>query len=151
MLTVACDGRNSTVRSAAGLRPKALAAPMDVLYFRLPRHADDPQGAQVRVAGGKIFGMTDRGSSGKVDRVEQIRGWDETRKLTVRMERLPRWWIDGLLCIGDAAHAVSPLGGVGINLAIQDAHTTARILTPLLRAGRVRSRWTTIPPNRRQC
>lgn len=55
--------------------------------------------------------------------------------LRVRLERLPRWHVPGLLCIGDAAHAMSPAGGVGINLAIQDAVATARIVGPALRAG----------------
>jgi 2-polyprenyl-6-methoxyphenol hydroxylase-like FAD-dependent oxidoreductase len=56
--------------------------------------------------------------------------------LDVRMDRLRRWWRPGLLCIGDAAHAMSPAGGVGINLAVQDAVATAAILAPALRHGR---------------
>ena len=58
--------------------------------------------------------------------------------LTVAVNRLPRWYLPGLLCIGDAAHAMSPIGGVGINLAIQDAVATANLLIPRLRAGQVR-------------
>ena len=57
--------------------------------------------------------------------------------LTVRVNRLRRWYRSGLLCIGDAAHAMSPIGGVGINLAIQDAVATANMLAPKLRAGTV--------------
>ena len=62
------------------------------------------------------------------DRVEEIRDWDQVKLLTVAVDRLTRWYRDGLLCIGDAAHAMSPVGGVGINLAIQDAVATANIL-----------------------
>jgi len=68
------------------------------------------------------------------DRAEEIRDMDQVKHLDVRLNRLPRWHVDGLLCIGDAAHAMSPIGGVGINLAIQDAVATARLLAaPLLR------------------
>ena len=62
------------------------------------------------------------------DRVEEIRDWDQVKLLTVAVDRLTTWYRDGLLCIGDAAHAMSPVGGVGINLAIQDAVATANIL-----------------------
>jgi 2-polyprenyl-6-methoxyphenol hydroxylase-like FAD-dependent oxidoreductase len=55
----------------------------------------------------------------------------------VVLSRLPRWYRDGLLCIGDAAHAMSPVGGVGINLAVQDAVAAGRLLAPSLRTGRV--------------
>ena len=74
------------------------------------------------------------------DRVGAIDSWDEVKLLDVRLDRLRRWWIDGLLCIGDAAHAMSPAGGVGINLAVQDAVAAARILAGPLCAGRV-DRW----------
>ncbi|HLJ20294.1 MAG TPA: FAD-dependent oxidoreductase [Stellaceae bacterium] len=67
------------------------------------------------------------------DRVQELDDWDAVKLLTVRVDRLERWHRPGLLCIGDAAHAMSPIGGVGINLAIQDAVATANILaTPLL-------------------
>ena len=66
------------------------------------------------------------------DRVEELANWDQIKLLTVVVDRLRRWWRPGLLCIGDAAHAMSPVGGVGINLAIQDAVAAANILaTPL--------------------
>jgi 2-polyprenyl-6-methoxyphenol hydroxylase-like FAD-dependent oxidoreductase len=55
------------------------------------------------------------------DRVDELRQWDDVKLLTVRVDRLRQWYRPGLLCIGDAAHAMSPVGGVGINLAIQDA------------------------------
>lgn len=69
------------------------------------------------------------------DRVDQLAGWDDVRLLTVRVNRLRRWYRSGLLCIGDAAHAMSPIGGVGINLAIQDAVAAANILAAPLRRG----------------
>jgi 2-polyprenyl-6-methoxyphenol hydroxylase-like FAD-dependent oxidoreductase len=73
------------------------------------------------------------------DRTGEIADWDAVKLLTVRVDRLRRWYRDGLLCIGDAAHAMSPVGGVGINLAIQDAVAAANILIPRLRQGRISS------------
>ncbi|HXT73265.1 MAG TPA: FAD-dependent oxidoreductase [Candidatus Angelobacter sp.] len=72
------------------------------------------------------------------DRVEELRDWKDVSLLTVAVDRLARWHLPGLLCIGDAAHAMSPIGGVGINLAIQDAVATANILSEKLREGAVR-------------
>ena len=67
------------------------------------------------------------------DRVGELRDWDDIKLLTVRVDRLRQWYRPGLLCIGDAAHAMSPIGGVGINLAVQDAVAAANILaSPLL-------------------
>jgi 2-polyprenyl-6-methoxyphenol hydroxylase-like FAD-dependent oxidoreductase len=71
------------------------------------------------------------------DRVGELRDWDQVKLLTVVVDHLRRWYRPGLLCIGDAAHAMSPVGGVGINLAIQDAVAAANILAGPLRAGRV--------------
>jgi 2-polyprenyl-6-methoxyphenol hydroxylase-like FAD-dependent oxidoreductase len=71
------------------------------------------------------------------DRVGELRDWDDVKLLTVVVDRLRRWYRPGLLCIGDAAHAMSPVGGVGINLAIQDAVAAANILADPLREGRV--------------
>jgi 2-polyprenyl-6-methoxyphenol hydroxylase-like FAD-dependent oxidoreductase len=71
------------------------------------------------------------------DRVQEISSWDDVKLLTVRVDRLKRWYRPGLLCIGDAAHAMSPIGGVGINLAIQDAVAAANILALPLRKGPV--------------
>ncbi|OLC13199.1 MAG: hypothetical protein AUH29_13905 [Candidatus Rokubacteria bacterium 13_1_40CM_69_27] len=65
--------------------------------------------------------------------VGELRTWDDVKLLTVRVDRLSRWYRPGLLCIGDAAHAMSPIGGVGINLAIQDAVAAANILAEPLR------------------
>jgi 2-polyprenyl-6-methoxyphenol hydroxylase-like FAD-dependent oxidoreductase len=71
------------------------------------------------------------------DRVGEIQKWDALKLLTVLVDRLPRWYRPGLLCIGDAAHAMSPVGGVGINLAVQDAVAAANILSAPLRADRL--------------
>ncbi|MEK0157507.1 FAD-dependent oxidoreductase [Arthrobacter oryzae] len=71
------------------------------------------------------------------DRVDSIRSIDDLHWLDVRLDRLRRWYVDGLLCIGDAAHAMSPAGGVGINLAIQDAVAAAARLAPALLRGQV--------------
>jgi 2-polyprenyl-6-methoxyphenol hydroxylase-like FAD-dependent oxidoreductase len=70
-------------------------------------------------------------------RVDELKSWDDVKLLTVRVDRLLRWFRPGLLCIGDAAHAMSPIGGVGINLAIQDAVAAANILAEPLRSGRL--------------
>ncbi len=69
------------------------------------------------------------------NRVGELRGWDDIKLLTVQVNRLREWYRPGLLCIGDAAHAMSPIGGVGINLAIQDAVAAANILIPEFRRG----------------
>ena len=66
---------------------------------------------------------------------DAIKSWDDVKLLTVQVNRLKKWWRTGLLCIGDAAHAMSPVGGIGINLAVQDAAAAARILAPSLRRG----------------
>jgi 2-polyprenyl-6-methoxyphenol hydroxylase-like FAD-dependent oxidoreductase len=71
------------------------------------------------------------------DRVGELRDWDDVKLLTVRVDRLSQWYRSGLLCIGDAAHAMSPVGGIGINLAIQDAVAAANILAAPLREGQV--------------
>jgi 2-polyprenyl-6-methoxyphenol hydroxylase-like FAD-dependent oxidoreductase len=71
------------------------------------------------------------------DRLHEIASWDDAKLLTVKVDRLKRWYRDGLLCIGDAAHAMSPVGGVGINLAIQDAVAAANIRWEPLRTGPV--------------
>ena len=71
------------------------------------------------------------------DRVAELQDWDQVKLLTVLVDRLRKWYRPGLLCIGDAAHAMSPVGGVGINLAIQDAVATANILAGPLSVGYV--------------
>ena len=74
------------------------------------------------------------------DRVDSIRSMEDLHWLDVKLNRLRRWYVDGFLCIGDAAHAMSPAGGVGINLAIQDAVAAAERLAPDLRRGHVRTK-----------
>jgi 2-polyprenyl-6-methoxyphenol hydroxylase-like FAD-dependent oxidoreductase len=69
------------------------------------------------------------------DRITEIRSWDDIKLLTVAVDRLRQWYRPGLICLGDAAHAMSPIGGVGINLAIQDAVAAANILVKSLREG----------------
>ena len=71
------------------------------------------------------------------DRLGELESWDQVKLLTVAVDRLRRWYRPGLLCIGDAAHAMSPIGGVGINLAVQDAVAAANILAQPLRQGTV--------------
>ena len=142
---------------------------MDVLWFRLPRLATDPQGVVGRISRSNLLIMIDRGDyyqiglvirKGSVatlrdhgiaafrqrltdvvpwlgDRVELLESFDDIRLLNVVLSRLTRWYRDGVLCIGDAAHAMSPVGGVGINLAVQDAVAAGRILAQSLRIGRV--------------
>lgn len=171
-LTVACDGRGSTVRSALGLVPRAFGAPMDVWWFRLPRHTGDPIGLAGTFRAGHGTIMIDRGDYYQIayiipkgtdarlraqgiealhralvsmvpwtaDRVDTLRSFDDVKLLDVQLNRLRRWYADGVLCIGDAAHAMSPVGGVGINLAVADAVAAARILAEPLRRGRV-STW----------
>jgi 2-polyprenyl-6-methoxyphenol hydroxylase-like FAD-dependent oxidoreductase len=74
------------------------------------------------------------------DRVSEVTDWDQAKLLNVRADRLRRWYAPGVLCIGDAAHAMSPIGGVGINVAIQDAVEAANLLWKPLRAGHVDER-----------
>lgn len=74
------------------------------------------------------------------DRVDAIRTMDDVHVLDVKLNRLPRWYVNGLLLIGDAAHAMSPIGGVGINLAIQDAVAAANILWQPLRDKQLETR-----------
>ncbi len=73
-------------------------------------------------------------------RFDEITAWEQIHLLSIRMDRLTRWWAPGVLCIGDAAHAMSPVGGFGVNLAIQDAVAAANILAAPLREGRLSPR-----------
>ena len=166
-LVVGADGRSSIVRERAGLQVKEYGAPMDVLWFRLRRTAEDPVATMGRFDSGRIFIALNRGdywqcgyiiAKGQFDElrrqefatfraaivqlapyasdsVHELRGWDDVKLLTVRVDRLIDWFRPGLLCIGDAAHAMSPVGGVGINLAIQDAVAAANVLFKPLRQG----------------
>jgi 2-polyprenyl-6-methoxyphenol hydroxylase-like FAD-dependent oxidoreductase len=102
--------------------------------FVIPKGGND----EVRAAGLPAFRETiARLVPFTRDRVDELKDWDQVKLLTVAVDRLHQWYRPGLLCIGDAAHAMSPIGGVGINLAIQDAVATANILAEPLRAGSV--------------
>lgn len=70
------------------------------------------------------------------ERLLELESWNDVQLLTVRIDRLTQWWKPGVICIGDSAHAMSPIGGVGVNLAIQDAVATANVLVPILTSGR---------------
>ncbi|MFI4926946.1 MAG: FAD-dependent oxidoreductase [Burkholderiales bacterium] len=169
-LLVAADGRHTTIRGSAGLQVNDIGAPIDVLWFRVPR---DAQRHPSRTGGilrpGAMLVMLDRGgywqcafviAKGSMDKLqaeglqrfreriaavapflapelEALASWDAIKLLSVQMTDLPHWWRPGLLCIGDAAHAMSPVGGVGINLAIQDAVAAANLLADPLREGRL--------------
>lgn len=164
-LTIGADGRDSVVRTRAGLDVRDLGAPIDVLWMRFSRLDSDPQVPLGRVERGRILVLIYRGDywqcgfvipKGAADeirarglnalrdeialvapflreRVGELRTWDDVKVLTVKLDRLTRWYRPGLLCIGDAAHAMSPIGGVGINLAIQDAVAAANVLAAPLR------------------
>jgi 2-polyprenyl-6-methoxyphenol hydroxylase-like FAD-dependent oxidoreductase len=82
--------------------------------------------------------------------VNELQDWNDVSLLTVKVDRLRRWWRPGLLCIGDAAHAMSPVGGVGINLAIQDAVATANTLASKLSTGSLTDRDLKAVQRRRQ-
>jgi 2-polyprenyl-6-methoxyphenol hydroxylase-like FAD-dependent oxidoreductase len=99
-----------------------------------------PKGTAEQMKAGPIEAFRDLGVSAAPflrDRVREIASWDDVKLLTVRVDRLKRWHRPGLLCIGDAAHAMSPIGGVGINLAIQDAVAAANLLAAPLRERRL--------------
>jgi 2-polyprenyl-6-methoxyphenol hydroxylase-like FAD-dependent oxidoreductase len=168
-LVVACDGRGSDMRQAAGFQVHELGAPIDVLWFRVSRHTDDPDAALGRINYGRMLVTLNRGDYWQcafvikkggydevrsrglaalrddiakvapflADRTQEIGDWEAVKLLTVQVNRLERWWMPGLLCIGDAAHAMSPVGGIGINLAVQDAVAAANILAAPLREGRL--------------
>jgi 2-polyprenyl-6-methoxyphenol hydroxylase-like FAD-dependent oxidoreductase len=91
---------------------------------------------QVRAGGIEAFRRSvAQGARFLSDRVDELRSFDDVKLLSVSVDRLTAWSKPGLLCIGDAAHAMSPVGGVGINLAIQDAVATANLLAAKLRDG----------------
>jgi 2-polyprenyl-6-methoxyphenol hydroxylase-like FAD-dependent oxidoreductase len=93
---------------------------------------------QLRAAGLEVFRQTITNAAPPVqDRVQEIQDWKQVSLLTVLVNRLTQWSLPGLLCIGDAAHAMSPIGGVGINLAIQDAVAAANLLVQPLRDNRL--------------
>jgi len=166
-LTVACDGRHSFVRERAGLEVEEIGAPMDVLWFRAGKRANENESVFARVEPGRMMVTFDRGdywqcayiiAKGQYEAVKarglpallddvarmapilksgvaDVKSWDDVKLLTVAINRLQRWTRPGLLCIGDAAHAMSPIGGVGVNLAVQDAVATANLLAEKLVRG----------------
>jgi len=165
-LTVACDGRWSVARRAAGLKTREYPVNFDVWWFRLPREGAAEFSFLPRTAPGKALGVIPRegydqiayiGAKGTdaqlrargieefrrdisallpaTDSVASLTSMDDIKHLDVRVDRVRRWHVDGLLCIGDAAHAMSPVGGVGVNLAVQDAVATANLLAEKLASG----------------
>jgi 2-polyprenyl-6-methoxyphenol hydroxylase-like FAD-dependent oxidoreductase len=165
-LVVACDGRFSTLRDRSGLPLQRFPMPIDVLWFRLPRHEDAPHTLGY-LGGGQIVLAIDRGDywqcgtiirkgslpdlqAGGLDRFRRgiakaapflevelpaLTDWGQVHHLDVRADRLRRWHLPGLLCIGDAAHAMSPVGAAGINYAIADAVAAANAIAEPLRRG----------------
>jgi 2-polyprenyl-6-methoxyphenol hydroxylase-like FAD-dependent oxidoreductase len=149
------------------LKAREYGAPMDVLWFRMPRRESDPQDTFGIVDRGHMMVLLNRtdywqvafvvpkGSDAALrarsidalretvaqlapflaDRHDAIESWDKVKTLEVQVDRLERWHAPGLLLIGDAAHAMSPIGGVGINMAIQDAVAAANALAKPLREG----------------
>ena len=166
-LVVGADGRKSAVRGAAALEIASARSPIDVLWFRLKWRPGDPQELVGIIRKGLLMALIYRGDYWQVahilpkgsnprdgsleafkervasalprlrEHVNDLHSWDDTSQLDVRVDRLKTWWRTGLLCIGDAAHAMSPAGGVGINLAVADAVAAANILWRPLREGRV--------------
>jgi 2-polyprenyl-6-methoxyphenol hydroxylase-like FAD-dependent oxidoreductase len=163
-LTIAADGRDSTVRRAIGLHPRELGVPVDVLWFRLPRPAaampdtlayiraetmlitiprPDYLQCGMLIPKGSYDGMQAAGLEAFRERITrasprlgsvvgELADMRDVKLLSVRLNRLGRWSVPGAFCIGDAAHAMSPAFGVGINFAVQDAVATANALVPVL-------------------
>jgi 2-polyprenyl-6-methoxyphenol hydroxylase-like FAD-dependent oxidoreductase len=166
-LVVGCDGRTSAVRRDACLPIREYPVPFDVWWFRMPRDHQAQFSLIPRTKPGRALIMIPRegyfqiaylipkGSDAELrargldafhaelaelipeSSPEAITSWDDVKMLDVKLDRLRRWHSDGVLCIGDAAHAMSPVGGVGINLAIADAVAAAGLLAQPLRTGQV--------------
>ena len=164
-LVVGCDGRTSAVRRDAGLPIRDYPVPFDVWWFRMPRDTQAQYSLIPRTKPGRALIMIPRegyfqiaylipkGSDAELrarglDAFHQelaelvpesspdaITSWDDVKVLDVKLDRLKKWHGEGVLCIGDAAHAMSPVGGVGINLAIADAVAAAGYLAQPLRTG----------------
>ena len=163
-LLIAADGRTSIVRTMLPL--EVLGAPMDVFWFRIPKSPRESGGLRGNVARSRLLVMIDRSDywqcaflipkgaaeSYRAKGIEAIRAEvaeaapdldlsqldeiDDLKLLSVALDRLTCWQRPGLLAIGDAAHAMSPIGGIGINLAIQDAVAAANALAGPLASGR---------------
>jgi 2-polyprenyl-6-methoxyphenol hydroxylase-like FAD-dependent oxidoreductase len=167
-LTIAADGRSSIVRRTSMLPVQSLGAPMDVLWFRVGKSSNTGGVLRGSFERGRLVVLIDRGDywqcalvipKGGIDALkarglEHVRGliaaaapdldlgeidaFEDFHLLSVALDRLTRWHRPGLLAIGDAAHAMSPIGGIGINLAIQDAVAAANALAaPLARGDNV--------------
>ncbi len=168
-LVVGCDGRHSTMRKAAQLEVIEYGVPIDVLWFRISRQANDPEQLLGNINFGTVLILINRGDYFQAgllirkgffqdlrdrgldrfrhiirqiapylgNRVDELQDWEQIKLLSVQINRLRQWYQPGLLCIGDAAHAMSPAGGVGINLAIQDAVATTNLLADPLRERRI--------------
>ena len=167
-LVIAADGRSSLVRRLGLLQVETIGAPMDVLWFSLPRSGSPGDALRVAVLTGRMVVMIDRNTYWQVGFLvrkgsgEELKArggeWfknevgkafpdldfsgdggpkssDDLHLLEVALDRLFHWHRPGLLAIGDAAHAMSPIGGIGINLAIQDAVAAANILAATLARG----------------
>ncbi|WP_375484186.1 FAD-dependent oxidoreductase [uncultured Mycobacterium sp.] len=120
---------------------KALAVIPRQGYFQIAYIGPKSTDAQLRARGIEAFRREVADLVPEAaDAVDTLKSMDDVKHLEVRVNRLSRWHTDGLLCIGDAAHAMSPLGGVGINLAVQDAVAAARLLAEPLRRHRVTDR-----------
>jgi 2-polyprenyl-6-methoxyphenol hydroxylase-like FAD-dependent oxidoreductase len=173
-LTVGADGRFSKVRHLAGIRAiPSGEPPMDVLWFRLPKHPGDPEDAVTGALGrGRGIAMLSRPADWQIayifpkggyqrlraagldtlrrsitdlvpwlaDRIDELRDWHQLSLLSVEASCCRRWYRPGLLLIGDAAHVMSPAGGIGINYAIQDAVAAVNLLAEPLRKGEVTTR-----------
>jgi 2-polyprenyl-6-methoxyphenol hydroxylase-like FAD-dependent oxidoreductase len=166
-LIIAADGRTSILRDKAKLPRQDLSAPIDVLWFRLPKDKTSTNETGGTFGAGAMIVEIDRGdywqcayvvpkgAAGEIEAagietfrknvahaapelapvVDTLVNWDQVKLLSVSLDRLTCWWKPGLVAIGDAAHAMSPVGGVGINLAVQDAVAASNILAGPLAAG----------------
>jgi 2-polyprenyl-6-methoxyphenol hydroxylase-like FAD-dependent oxidoreductase len=164
-LVIGADGRHAITHTRAKLELEEFGVPIDVLWMRLSKRANDPQQSLGFFQHGKLLVLLDRGDYFQVgfvipkggfneikkrglpalhadvvqlggflqDRIAELDDWEKIKLLTVQINRLKKWCREGLLCIGDNAHAMSPAGGVGINLALQDAVATANLLAARLR------------------
>ena len=169
-LVIGADGRGSTIRSRAGLKVQDIGAPIDVLWFHVPRTDTGGDAPLLNAGPGHIVITIDRGDYDQcalvirkggadavraggleafratvaatvprlADHIGAVTSFDEVKLLTVSIDRLERWSRPGLVMIGDSAHAMSPIGGVGINLAIQDAVAAANLLAGPLADGTLR-------------
>lgn len=168
-LTVGADGRHSKLRQLGKFAAVETSPPMDILWFRVPRNPEEPEGGMGRFAPGYIVAILNRGKEWQIgyfipkggyqklrseglaalkkslveivpelaNRVDYLQDWSQVAFLSTESNFVKRWYLPGLLLIGDAAHTMSPVGGVGINYAIQDAVVAANVLTQPLKSHQV--------------